>query len=181
MAVLIEAISVVIRAEALVSTFFGGWEGFKHIVPNQALCADNELVRVGFMDPADVELFVTKLVKEGLTFTNDDADIDVDIVVVDQLRGPLWKCPWVEFGHVNLNQNPTHKVATCRLVGSNVTDVVTPPGWTFEDSMSRSFGFVPSEHAAKGPTYLRHENGLDVYLDPITGKEMYVGRTGGSA
>jgi hypothetical protein len=53
MAVLIEAISVVIRADTLLKKFPGGWGAFKLIVPNQTLCADNEIVRVGFMAPQD--------------------------------------------------------------------------------------------------------------------------------
>ena len=72
------------------------------------------------------------------------------------------------------------RVAVCRLVGSQLTQVVTPPGWKFEGSLSSTFGFVPSEHAAKGMRYLRHEHGLDVYINPITCKEIYVGRTGDS-
>lgn len=42
--------------------------------------------------------------------------------------------------------------------------------------MSSTYAFVPSEHVEKGMKYLRNENGLDVYLNPITGEEMYVGR-----
>ena len=72
------------------------------------------------------------------------------------------------------------RVAACWLVGSQVKQVVTPPDWKFEGSLSSTFAFVPSKHAAKGMKYLRHENGLDVYLNPITGQEMYVGRTGES-
>ena len=57
-------------------------------------------------------------------------------------------------------------------------EVVAPPGWEFTGLLSSTYGFVPSEHAEKGMKFLRHENGLDVYLNPITGKEVYVGRTG---
>jgi hypothetical protein len=46
MSVLIEAISVVMRADELLKKFPGGWDAFKGIVPNQTLCADNEIVRV---------------------------------------------------------------------------------------------------------------------------------------
>ena len=68
MAVLIEAISVVVRADVLLQKFPGGWEAFKSIIPNQTLCADNEIVRVGFMSPQDVESFVKKLQDAGLEF-----------------------------------------------------------------------------------------------------------------
>ena len=175
MSVLIEAISVVIRADELLKKFPGGWDAFKGIVPNQTLCADNEIVRVGFMTPQDVESFIKKLQRVGLEFLRDGEAID--IAVVDQTRGLTSKCAWLEFSHVNMDGSGP-RIAACRLVGSRVNQVVTPPDWKYEDSLSSTFGFVPSEHAAKGMKYLRHENGLDVYLNPITGQEMYVGRTG---
>ncbi len=175
MAVLIEAISVVIRADALLKSFDGGWEGFKDIVPNQTLCADNELVRVGFMTPDDVESFIKKLEKNGLKFLCDEKSID--IAVVDQMRGPTKKCDWLEFGHINMSKSG-HKIAACWLAGSELEQVVIPPDWVYEESLSSSYSFVPSEHIDKGLKFLRHENGLDVYFNPLTGKEIYVGRTG---
>jgi hypothetical protein len=175
MAVLIEATSVVIRADAIVNKFPGGWDGFKNIVPNQTLCADNELVRLGFMSPQDVEAFVKKLESNGLLFLRDSEA--VDIAVADQIHGLASKCSWLEFGHVDIDGNGS-RVAACRLTGSQSMQVVTPPDWKFEGSLSSSFGFVPSEHADRGIKFLRHENGLDVYFNPLTGKEVYVGRTG---
>ena len=44
--------------------------------------------------------------------------------------------------------------------------------------ISREYGFVPNEHMGKSLKYLRHENGIDVYLNKVTGKEVYIGRTG---
>ena len=173
MAVLVESISVIVRASALLKTFPGGWDGFKTIVPNQTLCADNELVRVGFMTPEDVESFITTLQRVGLIFLKDNEAID--IAVADQARGFTSKCNWAEFGRVSMGGN---EVAAARLVGSNVMEVVTPPTWRFEGSLSQTYSFVPTEHAKKGLKYLRHENGVDVYMNPITGKEVFVGRTG---
>lgn len=170
MAVLIEGTSVVVRVNALLQRFPGGWEAFEHIVPNQTLCADNEIVRVGFMSPQDVELFVRKLQGAGLEFLRDGEAID--IAVADQMRGLTSNCAWLEFGRVDMGREG-QRVSACRLVGSKLMQVATPPGWKFEDSLSSSLGFVPSKHV-EGMKYLRHENGLDVYLDPITGKEMYV-------
>ncbi len=175
MAVLIEAISVVIRADALLAKFPGGWDAFKAIIPNQTLCADNEIVRVGFMTPQDVEVFTDKLQKAGLVFLR--AGNAIEVAVVDQMRGSTMQCSWLEFGHINMVAD-SQRVAACRLVGSQNMAIVTPPGWKFEGSLSSSFGFVPTEHAQKWLKYLRHENGLDVYLNPITDKEVYVGRTG---
>jgi len=58
MAVLVEAISVIVRVDSINKKFPGGWIGFKDHVPNQTLCADNELARVGFMTSEDVKNFV---------------------------------------------------------------------------------------------------------------------------
>jgi hypothetical protein len=175
MAVLIECISVVIRADSLRNKFPGGWEAFKEIVPNKTLCADDELVRVGFMTPDDVKLFVSRLEKYGLEYRKDDES--VDMVVVDQLSGFLHKCSWAEFGIVDLDGNKEQLIKACRLVGSTTKEIVTPEGWKYKGSLSQTFTFVPSEHIDKTMKFLRYENGVDVYLDLVNGKEVYSGRT----
>ena len=179
MAVLAEAISVVVRADALLAAFQGGWEGFKVIVPNQTMCADGELVRVGFMTPDDAKGFVERLGALGLTYI--DGGTARDLVVVDQMRGPMVACDWIEFGHVNPDNDPAKRVAACRLKGSIRSQVVMPPGWAFEGSLSQTFTFVPTEHAGRSLTFLRHEGGLDVYRNDVTGEEVFVGRTTGGS
>lgn len=72
MSVLIEAISVIIRADRLLERFPDGWEAFKRFVPNQTLCADGDLVRVGFMSPPDVEEFILALERVGLVYQDAD-------------------------------------------------------------------------------------------------------------
>lgn len=175
MAVLVEAISVLIRADALLAAFKDDWEAFKAEVPNETLCADGELARVGFMVPDDARAFVEHLARFGLVF--QEAGTARDLVVVDQQRGPTVRCDWLEFGYVNLDRDPTKRVACCRLVGSKEMTVATPPGWTFEDSLSRSFGFTPNEAVDRSLEFLRREGGTDVYRSRLTGKEVFVGRT----
>jgi hypothetical protein len=174
MAVLIEGISVVIRTEALLKKYPGGWGAFLAIIPNKTLCSDNELTRVGFMTPQDVGSFINILQQAGLEFQKSGNAID--LVVIDQLRGPTTWCEWIEFGHINMNANG-NKVAVCRLAGSQSMQVVTPNGWKYEGSLSASHGFVSNDDANKNLEFLRNENGVDVYLDKTTGEEVYVGRT----
>ena len=175
MAVLVEAISVVIRYDRLLEAFGNDWEAFKRIVPNKTLCADNELARVGFMAPDDVRAFVETLQRRALTYLVDGAA--QDLIVVDQLRGPVAACDWVDFGQINIEGDPRKRVAACRLTESTQSVVVTPEGWTFEKSLSSSFGFVPNEHLGKSLTLKRDEDGLEVYHNRLTGKEVFVGRT----
>jgi hypothetical protein len=176
LAVLAEAISVVIRCDRLLAVFGNDWNAFKAIVPNQTLCADNELVRVGFMSPTDVEGFVDALRGRGLTYLVDG--VAKDLVIVDQLRGPLARCDWIGFGHISSDGDPNKKVASCRTDGSTQSVVVMPEGWRFDQSLSASFGFVPNEHIDKSLNSLRHEGGLDVYENELTGREVFIGRTG---
>ncbi len=175
MAVLVEGISVIIRVDALDERFPGGWEAFRVSAPNRTLCADGQLVRVGFMSPADAEAFVRALGKHDISYVFEGKARD--LVVVDQMRGPMVACDWIEFGHVSLDGNPDRRVAACRRVGSSSKQVVMPEGWSFETSLSGSYGFVPTEHADRSLRFLRHEDGLDVYLNELTGEEVFVGRT----
>ena len=142
MAVLIEAISVVVRREAILRAL-DSWEAFKALATNRTLCADSEVCRMGFMDPRDVERFIQVAETRDLVLQGDGRAID--IVVVDQLRGPTTRCDWVEFGHVP-HESGTGRIACCRLNGSTLTHVAMPDGWVYEESLSSSYGFVPSEH-----------------------------------
>lgn len=172
MAVLIEAISVVIKRSAIDEKFESNWEGFVADVPNETLCADDELARVGFMTPIDVKSYVKYLEKLGFKYqVNGSA---VDLVVVDQQRGFAAPCNWAEFGFVNIDNN---RIAACRAVDGSNSPLLTPDEWEYEGSLSQTFGFVPSEHIDKSLAFLRHEAGLDVYCSALTGKEVFIGRT----
>jgi hypothetical protein len=173
MAVLIEAISVIVRMPAIIEIYPGGWEAFRDAAPNETLCADAKLARVGFMTPVDVEAFVKELESKGLTFAGSEAASN--IAVVDQLAGFTDDCNWAESGSVNIDGNP---IKLCRAVGDESHTLITPDGWVYEHSLSRTYTFVPNEHIEKSMKYLRHEKGLDVYLNTVTGKEEYIGRTG---
>jgi hypothetical protein len=175
MAVLVEAISVVVRADALLQAFHQDWAAFVRSVPNKTMCADGELVRVGFMVPADVEQYVTALGTRGLVYV--DRGAAKDLVVVDQLRGPACPCRWAEFGNIELDGDPQRRVAACRLKGSTSHTLMKPEGWQFEGSLSQTYGFVPTQQADRGLRFLRSEDQLDVYFNELTGKEVYVGRT----
>ena len=176
MAILIEAISVVIKRSAIDKKFPGGWDGFVKDSPNQTLCADSSLARVGFMSPVDVESYVKHLEENGFIYLQNNEAID--LVVVDQQRGLSANCTWVEFGHVNLDGDASKRVAGCQVVDGVDEPLLTPDGWEYESSLSQTFAFAPTEHVGKSLEFLRHENGLDVYFNKLTREEVYLGRTG---
>ena len=172
MAVLIEAISVVIRVEAIHSRYPGGWQSFSKVVPNNTLCSDNDLARVGFMTPEDARAFTERLEQIGIVFLRDGHCHDA--VVIDQLRGILNPCDWVEYGHVELAQG--QKISAAQMKGSEHRQVFCPDGWRYENSLSRNFGFVPTGKEKQSLRFLRREDGLDVYLNLLTGNEVFVAR-----
>jgi len=185
MAVLVEGISVIVRRDAIDARFSGGSHQFLSIVTNNSQCSDEDLVRVGFMSPIDVEAFVRRLEKGGLTFVRDGQA--VDIAIVDQTRGPTMPAEWLEFARLSFG-GTENKVAACWLfdepritfeihMSSKEMTLATPDGWTYEDSLSANFKFVENEEMQEKLKFLRREGGLDVYLDHSTGQEVYIGRT----
>ena len=171
MAVLIEAISVVVRHEAIQQRHSGGWQGFLRRVPNRTLCTDGNFARVGFMSPKDVEAYASTLEECGLVFRKDGEA--VDFAVVDQLRGPTIPAPWLEFGKI---QTGSIKIVACWPAGQIAKEISFPEGWKFEGSLSDKPGFAQDNTMDDRLKFLRRENGLDVYLDLRTGKEVFTGR-----
>lgn len=172
MAVLVEALSAVIDAEALEDRYPGGWDAFSSAVPNRTLCADGDLVRVGFMDPADMFRFGEMLESYGLRRAVGTGASD--FAFVDQLRGLTVPCDWLESGTVDI---AGIEVRACRRVGSESLRLVAPDGWQPEGSLSKTHGFVTTEKLDGRLTPLRTDDGTDVYRDEFTGEEVYVGRT----
>lgn len=184
MAVLVEAISVIVRRDAINARFSGGWSEFLNCVPNSTLCADENLARVGFMTSPDVEAFLSRLENGGLTFLRDGQA--VDIAVVDQIRGLTMPTDWLEFAHLPLSEGGK-KVAACWLFegprvgyGTHMPaggmTLATPDGWIYGDSLTANSKFVDDIETQENLKFLRYEEGEDVYLDLSTGKEVYVGR-----
>lgn len=175
MAVLIEANSVVIRVDSILSKFKGGIEAFESIIPNQTACSDNELYRIGFMMPEGADKFTAQLVDNGLEYLRDGEA--VDFVQVAQLRGFISKCAWAEFGHINYRGDEKQRIAASRMINSQES-LYTPNGWKFEGSLSHTYGFIPEEQSMeKSLKFLRQDGGVKVYLNLLTGKEVYIGVT----
>ncbi len=66
MALLAEAISIVVKISSLHAKYPGGWETFRRDCPNRTLASDGELARIGIMDPRPVRELVNRLKAAGL-------------------------------------------------------------------------------------------------------------------
>ena len=179
MAVLVEATSVVVRREAIELWLEGGMEHFQALVPNETLCSDDDIVRVGFMTPADTEAFVRRLQAAGLTYLENKKAID--LVVVDQDRGAIARVDWLEVVRFTFDDGETVVTAAYLLDDSlpspRRTDWLSAPDWwSYEGSISqkRTVHRVDDHPEVE---LLDHHDGLDVYRDLATGERVYVGRT----
>ena len=172
MPVLVEAISVIVKASAIETKFPGGWEGFTGFVPNQTLCADGDLVRLGFMSPEATKAFIGELEDVGLRYLSGGKALD--LVVADQRRGLACPCEWAEFGRSPWQGDSQREVSAVRMPGTQSDELVTPQDWLYEGSLSEKSTFIENGHVPEFLDYLRTENGLNVYRDLRTGKEVFI-------
>jgi hypothetical protein len=111
------------------------------------------------------------------------------MAVVDQIRGPTTPVEWLEFAHLSLGGSE-NTVAACwlfegRRIGAGIhvpglkMALATPGGWTYEGSLSANFRFVENGEIQETVRFLRHEDGVDVYLDLSCAKEVYLARANG--
>jgi hypothetical protein len=172
MAVLVEANSIIVRVQAIHNRYAGGWTAFDDSVPNNTLCSDGEVARVGFMDPNDAEAYIGELERRGLTFLRDENSQDIAFAV--QNGGITMPCDWLEFGQIDVA--PGQSVSAVWLKGAASREVICPQNWRYEKSLSRHFAVAPPAHVDKSLKFLRHQDGLDVYQNLLTGEEVFVGR-----
>ena len=102
------------------------------------------------MSPPDIEAFVRRLEKGGLTFVRDGQA--VDIAVVDQTRGPTMPAQWLEFARLSLGGTENKVAAGWLFEGPRIAagihtpakgmTLATPDGWTYDDSLSANSKFV---------------------------------------
>ena len=157
------------------------------------MCTDGELVRVGFMSPDAVGIYIEKLEANGLQFQpkkellgpSNSSRAANDVVVIDQRQGPTTPCEWVEFGKHPFSEKggktSIGEVSMCwlfesernRRTGAYIKrtkmSLATPDGWDYKKSLLQ---FVDEAELENRYEFLRTENGLDVFRDIKTGKEV---------
>ena len=154
MAVLCEALSVIVKTRSLNEKLKGGKQEFLKLIPNSTYCSDGELERVGFLSPEEAENYILTLKGKGLEFLQNNES--VDIVVIDMLKGPTVSCEWIEFQRITFEEG---KISAAwlfegkRLLGKGAgihmkegpMNVHMPSGWSFTNSLSDKYNFVPND------------------------------------
>jgi len=174
MAVLIEALSVVIRLETIIDKYPGGVDQYIEDCPNNTLCLDDDLVRVGFMTGHDLFDFIGSLERLGLKYIDDD-EFD-EIAVVDQYDGIVRPCDWLEYLNLVIFEGDL-RISICKIKGSTIDSIAFPQGWSYQNSLSKkTMALNPAEIESR-MTFLRREGSVDFYRDVLTGEEVFIART----
>lgn len=174
MAVLIEANSVVIRLETIAEKYPGGVDQYIKDCPDGTLCKDDSIVRVGFMSPFDTGAFIEDLKRLGFKYIEDEEFVEIAVVL--QFIGLLRPCNWLEIVSVKIFKG-NMKLSMCQIKGGALEYVDLPHGWSYENSLSKSNRFFTSETMDKRMIFLDHTDGVDAYLDVLTGEQHFITRT----
>jgi hypothetical protein len=107
----------------------------------------------------------------GLDFKRDGSGTDISVAL--QGDGLALPCNWLDYGTIEIA--PGQTVCAVWIKGSDNRQVCCPERWSFAKSLSRQYVVTTPDHVGKALTFLRHENGLDVYRDALTGQEVFIG------
>jgi len=130
MSVLVECLNVIVRRSEIESRYPGGLAGYAAACPNATLCADSNLVRVGFMDKADIGEFCLRVLsRAGLASSPSGRPEDVEIpddsvAIVEADHGPWHPRAWLSY------QCGDDGVCRCWLSAALPGDMAVPDGWT---------------------------------------------------
>ena len=172
------------------------WEHFKEVCGSEAtLCADGDLVRYGFMLSEDALDFINFLESKGLQW-HDGYKI-IDLCFCSQ-EGFFIYPEDKEISHEDIRlreligedkSGKESNIMCCYLEGKDPLDCVNPVDWEYEGSLSEKATFIGLNNLSDqysintknelgervGVKFLRHEDGLEVWLDCTSGKELYAG------
>jgi len=189
MAILLEAISVVIKVEMIEDKCKGGMLGLLRDVAylNLPWHMDDELFRIGFMGPDTLfHRFLPALEERGLEFTKDWC-------IVDMMSGPTKPCNWLGFGRQMFFKNGSslgvsfdsysiawlksknHSGIVCN--DGNEYTIATPSGWSFNTAITNIHN-TPGEETRRLLISLGLPNGMvqfvDTYNNPVSNPKIHV-------
>jgi hypothetical protein len=135
MAVLVEALSVVVRRTVIEGRYPGGLKAYRAVFP-RTFCMDDHLTRVGFLQQRDVQLFCERELSKARLASSTGHRLAFDVVsgsvaIVEQRQGP-WgdphDSPWLEY------REDGQGVCACWLAGTEPGPLAAPDGWSPESS-----------------------------------------------
>lgn len=167
MAVVCDALSIIVRTETLERVFANGVRGYRAQVPNNTFTTDGLITRVGVMNPNDLQWYIDQLSDQGLRLFGADEQgnsVAVDVSVIDQRNGLTIATPWLE----TVVQDG---VRIAWLAGTDPGELHGPEGWSKDATES----FV--RHEPEDAHKLLFARGTTPHvmsvMDPATGEVTF--------
>jgi len=178
MTILIEAISIVVRLDALDRLGVDGRDSFINLIPNQTYYEDEKIGRVGFMEEHDALDFIKKLSSIGL-YQCDDSGAFKDFAILLQEQEEIYRCPWIERFEIEWENRLLDVAAFIDSCGKvwledDPGSFIGPADW----SPDRGIVYTSNDNDLRYQKTLSAPDGgiLDQYLLP-TGELTYIGRS----
>ena len=166
MAVLIEGYSIIIHkakalAKAEVLAALGAEDSTLHPM---AICADDDLLRVGFLELSHAQEFLTLLETAGLTYKVEESgqEVALDMVMVTQFGELEVDCPWLSVQFTKIKDN------TLICLGVLKSDkparaVAMPKHWSLDLSILKRFHEARTQHMLELYDLVNEEPMYDIY------------------
>jgi len=177
MSVLIEGICVLVQRETIEDKYPGGVAQYAEDCPNNMYCADEHLTAVGFQVLDDAYRWIRRLEIQNLVFIQKG--VYRDIAVVEKLRGPCRKCPWLDFSRIRAplpNSEEAAEISVCRRTGAEFGELAMPSGWSLADSQKTRMRYYQLDGIEQKLQFVEAKDGLEVYRDTETGETFHIGR-----
>ncbi len=128
MAVLVQAVTVIIVNAAVAQRFPGGEQALAQMWPGPVYCTDGRISAVAFMTSEDATRFTALLGSHG--FADPWATSARDIAVVVQGKGLVTGCDWLRVERRPLDERTgAPEVTIARMAGEELTTFSAPAGW----------------------------------------------------
>jgi hypothetical protein len=164
-AVYCAAVSVIVRNSTIEARFPGGISTFGLSRPNETLCSDGEISRVGFLVENDARSFIARLLEAGIVPPENEASSEIALIV--EGMGFLYPCEWLQIGL--FDGRPAAWLA------SSGRGKLAINRWEFEVSTT-PLQRISQEDLRDSYEFLGLKDKVEAYRHKTTGKVLYVGR-----
>ncbi|MDX1353221.1 MAG: hypothetical protein R3254_09425 [Thiomicrorhabdus sp.] len=166
MAVLIEGYSIIINKQKALQNqnaleVLGAVEGTLHPT---AICSDQDLLRIGFVDLAQAKEFLAALEGAGLKQGKE-------MVVVSQFGETETPNDWLKIQFTKLKDNTLVCIASLQSVDV-INGVAMPKGWQLDISLLKRYFEERTSYMHEYYDLLREEPMHDIYRHKETGNEV---------
>ncbi|MBF6057029.1 MULTISPECIES: hypothetical protein [Thiomicrorhabdus] len=141
MSVLVEGYSIIINKEKAQQNP-KALEALQKVQGNlhpMAICADQNLLRIGFLRLEEMQAFGKQLIEGGLqerVEVNGEVQAG-DMVLVTQFGELEVICPWLQIGFQKMKDGTL--ICLASLKPAQAQQAAFPKGWTLEDSILQSY------------------------------------------